>query len=195
MRRVDHFEKKFAQRVFDLVGVASHILDLPCGSGRFLSVFSRAKRLTMIDLSPEMLEAGREKATGRDNVRFAIGDVRSIPLSDGAANLTFTMRLFHHLPSDDFRLTALKELARVSKSYVALSFYNRNAWRYYWRWILGKKIRGHHITYSHMVWLAKKAGLTPVERWPKRTGCEQQCLAIFQKSSTETSDFPLQPNK
>ena len=183
MKRLDRFEKAFAQRLFDMVGSDAHIVDIPCGNGRFFHIFSKAKKLTMADYSPNMLKATEERLGTSENVKLLQADISAIPLYDGSADLCFCMRLFHHMKNDKVRLAALKELARVSNKYVALSFYNKSCLRFYWRKILGKKIRGYYVSFAHIVNLAKKVGLVPTERFPKLNLFEQQCLAIFQKKN------------
>lgn len=181
-RRLDKFEKAFARRLFNMVGSDSHILDIPCGSGRFFNVFSKTRKLTMADYSTNMLKVCEEKFGIPENVRLLQADISSIPLPNSSADLCLCMRLFHHMKNDQVRLDALKELARVSSKYVALSFYNINCLRFYRRKILGKKIRGNYIAFNRIANLAKQAGLKPVERFPKLNLVEQQCLVIFKKA-------------
>lgn len=180
MLKYDKFEKLFAQRLFRMVGSDSHIVDIPCGSGRFFEFFSKAKKLVMADYSINMLKICEQKFGTSDKVRLIQCDILSISLPDDWADLCFCMRLFHHMENDKIRLNALKELARVSRKFVALSFYNYNL-RFYRKKILGKKIRGNHTTYNHLVALAKQAGLEPVERFPKVNFFTEQCLVIFKK--------------
>jgi len=85
------------------------------------------------------------------------------------------------MKTDEVRLDSLKELSRISKRYVALSFYNKNCLRFFRRKMLRKKIRGYYITFNHLVNLAKQVGLEPVERFPKLNFIEQQCLVTFRK--------------
>jgi len=183
MRRLDKSEKAFAQRLFDMVGSHAHIVDIPCGNGRFFHIFSKAEKLIMADYSENMLIATEERFGTSKNVKLLQADISAIPLNAGSADVCFCMRLFHHMKNDEVRLDALKELARVSKKYVALSFYNKSCPRYYWRKILGKKIRGNYVSFAHIVNLAKKAGLVHIERFPKLNLFEQQCMVIFQKKS------------
>lgn len=180
-RRLDKFEKAFARRLCQMVGSEGHIVDVPCGSGRFFDIFSKAKSLTMIDYSAGMLKTVEERYGIAENVRMIQADIASLPLDDNSADLCFCMRLFHHMKDDQTRSGALKELARVSKKYVALSFYNKNCLRFYWRKTLGKKIRGNYVTFGHIVNLAEQTGLEPVRRLPKLNLTEQQCLIIFKK--------------
>jgi len=182
MRRLDKFEKRFAQRLFEMVGSDSHIVDIPCGNGRFFNIFSKAGKLTMADYSIHMLKAAEERFGTPENVNLLQADISSIPLSNGSADLCFCMRLFHHMQNDQVRLSALKELARISKKYIALSFYNKNCLRFYWRKAFGKKIRGNYVTFAHIVNLAEQTRLEPVKRLPKLNLTEQQCLVIFKKA-------------
>ena len=182
MKRLDRFEKAFAQRLLDMTGEQARILDIPCGNGRFFNIFSKAKKLTMADYSENMLQAAEEKFGATENLELIQADISSIPLADNSVDLCFCMRLFHHMKNDRVRLKALKELARVSGRYIALSFYNKSCLRFYWRKTLGKKIRGNYITADHIVSLAEQAGLELVSRIPKINLNEQQCLLILKKA-------------
>jgi ubiquinone/menaquinone biosynthesis C-methylase UbiE len=181
MLKYDKFEKAFAQLLFKMVGSDSHIVDIPCGNGRFFEVFSKARKLVMADYSINMLQACEEKFGTQDNIRLIQADILSIPLPDGWADLCFCMRLFHHINNDERRLSTLKELARVSRKFVAMSFYNHNL-RFYRRKILGRKITGNYTTYNRLSALAKQAGLEPVKRFPKVNFFTEQCLVIFKKA-------------
>ena len=180
-RKVNRFEKAFAAKWFNMVGKDSVIVDVPCGNGRFFETFSKAKKLIMIDYSENMLNAVKERFTVGENVQMLQGEISNLPLESGIADLCFCMRLFHHMKTDKVRLNALKELARISKKYVALSFYNKNCLRYFWRKIMGKKIRGNYVTFKHISNLAGQNGLEVIERFPKTNIVEQQCLLILKK--------------
>ncbi len=182
MRRLDRREKDFAKHVFDMVGPQASIVDVPCGSGRFYDVFSQARELVMVDLSESMLQVVRERLNPPEHVRLIEAGVTDIPVPSDSADLCFCMRLFHHLPLEEVKPAALKELSRISRRYVALSFYNQTCLRYYWRRWLGKKIRGQYVAFDRLVALAEQAGLTLCERFPRRNITEQQCMVVFKKS-------------
>jgi SAM-dependent methyltransferase len=182
MVRLHAREREFAAHVFQLLGPQPRIVDVPCGSGRFFDIFSAAAEYVMADLSANMLQVVRERFDLPAHVRLHEANVAKIPLPDNSADLCFCMRLFHHFPSDEMRLVALRELSRVSQTYVALSFYNKACLRYYWRKMLGKKMRGNYITLDHLVGLAKQVGLDICECMPRRNVLEHQCLVIFKKS-------------
>jgi len=181
-KRLNRLEKDFARRVFELVGSDSHIVDVPCGSGRFFEIFSKARQLTMVDYSVNMLKVCKERFGALGNVRLIEADISSLPLPDNSADLCFCMRLFHHMESNPVRLDALKELARVSNRYVALSFYNKNCWRFHRKKIFRKNIRSNYITFRHLLGLAEQAKLELIDRLPKISLIEPQCCVVFKKT-------------
>lgn len=181
-KRLNKLERDFGRYAFELVGIDSHIVDVPCGSGRFFEIFSKARQLTMLDYSINMLKICEERFGAPDNVRLIEADISSLPLPDNSADLCFCMRLFHHMESDQVRLSALKELARVSKKYVALSFYNKNCWRFYRKKILGKQHRQNYIAFGRLLELAKQAGLEFIERFPRINLHKPYCRVIFKKT-------------
>lgn len=180
MRRLDRFEKKFARDLLNLAGTDSCVVDIPCGNGRFFDIFSAARELIMIDYSTNMLQALEEKYGKGNNIRLIQADIGELPLPDNSVDLCFCMRLFHHMKNDQVMLGALKELSRISRKYVAVTFYNKNSLRFYRRKLLGKKIRGSYVTLKHIVGLAKQAGLEPLDSF-RLNFIEQQCLELFRK--------------
>jgi len=181
MRKLDAFEKSFAIRLFEMVGTDSAIIDIPCGNGRFCDVFSTAGKLIAADYSENMLTAFRERIGNVENVKTLQADITQIPLPDKCVDLAFSMRLFHHMKNDAVRSAALKELSRISRKYVAFSFYNKRCIRYLWRKSLGKKIRGNYVTLDHYIELAQDAGLELVSSY-RYNIIEQQSLVLFKKS-------------
>jgi ubiquinone/menaquinone biosynthesis C-methylase UbiE len=184
MRRLDRLEKAFADDLVSRLEGKGHVLDIPCGNGRFLEIFAAVDRVTMIDVSENMLGAIRYNHHVPDNAALLRGDILSIPLADEQADLCFCMRLFHHMRDDLSRLVALTELTRVSRRFVALTFYNQHSGRYIGRRSLFKKIRGGYTTYARMTELARQVGLRPVVRRPRVNWVEQQCLVLFEKQGT-----------
>ncbi len=80
---------------------------------------------TVLDVALEILLHARERA-GQDgvNARFAQGDASHLPLSDGAVDSVFCNRLLHHILSADERAVFLRELHRVSRRVVVVSFFD-----------------------------------------------------------------------
>ncbi len=180
-RRLDRIDKAFAEKLYSMVGTESCIVDVPCGSGRFYDIFCGADGLIMVDCDPNMLSAARERHDIGENVTMLEADIACMPLEDNSADLCFSMRLFHHIETEEIAQKILREIARVSRRYVALSFYNKNCWRYFSRKIRGRKVTGHYYSFQRMAAMGREVGLEIVEKHPRINLLEQQCLVLFRK--------------
>lgn len=114
-----HRDEEEARRAVALLrelcpaGPGTRVLDLACGGGRHLvPLRSAGWRPTGVDLSRELLARARRRTRG--TVRLVRGDMRRLPLSDGAFGLVaqfFTSFGYFDDPGDDRR--ALREVRRV----------------------------------------------------------------------------------
>ena len=95
MRAIHRRETAFAERVLNHIGQDVHVLDIPCGSGRFIDVFEKATKVTMADLSPHMHEVAQEKIQSLAHVDIMQADICNIPLPDASVDATFTLSLIH----------------------------------------------------------------------------------------------------
>ena len=100
---------------------ASRVLDIGGGPGRYaLWLAERGHRVTLADLSPELLAIARERLTAappdvRDRVE-AIVEVDAVDLgrwADATFDAALSLGPFYHLPDPRERSTAIGELARV----------------------------------------------------------------------------------
>ncbi|MFK5954815.1 MAG: class I SAM-dependent methyltransferase [Planctomycetota bacterium] len=102
------------------------ILDLPCGTGRFRAMLQRnCKDVWSGDASREML-AQAPPTTGMQMSAHAI------PLTDESVDVILCSRLLHHFEHTKQRAAVLQQLARVSKRWVIISYFdsaNFQAWR------------------------------------------------------------------
>lgn len=92
-----------------------HLLDLACGTGRFLRFVKRAwPRLpvTGVDLSESYLEEARDHLAGYSACDLCFGKAEGIPLEDASRDIVTCIYLFHELPPR-VRRAAAKEIARV----------------------------------------------------------------------------------
>ena len=181
-RRLNLLDQKFAGYLLALVGHEAHIVDVPCGTGRFFNVFSRAGKLSMVDYSQNMLQVVRERYGEHDHVKYLQGDIKVLPLEDGSADLCFSMRYFHHLDNDEIAFRVLRELARVSKKYVAISFYNKNSYKYWSRKLRGKGMSGYYFRYETLTAIAEKANLRIVKKIPRWNFKEQHTLLLLERA-------------
>ncbi|MCZ6596940.1 MAG: class I SAM-dependent methyltransferase [Planctomycetota bacterium] len=120
------------------------VLDLPCGTGRFLSALTaHGYRVAAADLSAPMIAAS---AVRRDApagfLGFLRADCERVPLRAGAVDAVLCMRFLFHVDSADARAAILREMGRVSAGVVIGEV------RY--RWTLKQGLR----------WLRSRVGLS-----------------------------------
>ncbi|MEM6410305.1 MAG: class I SAM-dependent methyltransferase [Pseudomonadota bacterium] len=93
------------------------LLDLACGTGRFLQQTMRAfPKLNAqgLDLSPNYAEYARQKVAQWSQVDIIEGAAEAMPLDDDSLNIVVSIYLFHELPPR-VRPEVFKEVARVLK--------------------------------------------------------------------------------
>jgi len=130
-RKVDAAERHLVDDLLGRLGIRGPVLDVPCGTGRFVPVFAaRGCEVLAGDVSAEMLALARRTAamTGAP-CRCLTLDARRLPLPDNAVDLAFAMRLLHRVRDPAERSAVLAELGRVSRRWVLFSFYNRRSAR------------------------------------------------------------------
>jgi SAM-dependent methyltransferase len=108
------------------------VLDLACGTGRFLDLASEG-----LDLSGKMVERARERWPGKC-IHHA--PAWSIPAADGSYDSVFALHLFMHLHLGDIR-RVLNECRRVLRPGGVLVFDFPNALR---RRLVGYQTTGWH---------------------------------------------------
>jgi len=90
------------------------VVDVGCGTGRALPALRQAVgpdgAVIAADLTPEMLDAARPKATAA-RAALVIADARRLPFADASADVLFAAGLVNHLPDPE---AGLGELARVT---------------------------------------------------------------------------------
>lgn len=95
----------------------THVLDLACGTGRFMAQTLRAMpklRLTGIDLSPPYTEAARKAVKRWPQAEVAQGMAEALPFEAASFDHLISIYLFHELPPR-VRPKVIAEAARVLK--------------------------------------------------------------------------------
>ena len=105
------------QRLVETAGVdaGSDVLDVACGTGNAAIPAAQAgATVTGLDLTPSLLEAGREKAAAAGvEVDYVEGDAEDLPFGDDSCDRVFST--FGHMFAPRHEQTA-SEMARVCRS-------------------------------------------------------------------------------
>ncbi len=109
---------QFFQEEFERQGVKS-VLDLACGTGNYSLQFARwGLDVVGIDYEEEMIKYAKQKAARQniDNVKFMVGDMRSLPdMPPFDAVICIGNSLVHLLTDEDLS-AGLKEMYRLCKA-------------------------------------------------------------------------------
>lgn len=95
----------------------TQLLDLACGTGRFLSMVMDAYprlKATGLDLSPSYAAKSRKAVSAWKQVEIVEGQAEAMPFEDASQDLIVSIYLFHELPPRVRPLVA-KEINRVLK--------------------------------------------------------------------------------
>ena len=93
------------------------LLDMACGTGRFLRETMRAfprLKAAGLDLSPNYAARAREQVADWPHVEIIEGLAESLPLEDASQDVIVSVYLFHELP-EKTRREVIQEAARVLK--------------------------------------------------------------------------------
>src|SRR5436309_11387086 len=89
------------------------VLDSGSGSGALaFALAPHVREVVALDLVPELLEQGRQRAERFPNVTFVEGDATKLPFDYGSFDLAGSLRTLHHIARPEL---AVAELARVTR--------------------------------------------------------------------------------
>ena len=82
------------------IGKADRALDVACGSGNAtIPAALTGARVTGLDLTPELLEAGRQNAAGAGvEIDWVEGDAEQLPFEDESFDLVICIQAFYYVP-------------------------------------------------------------------------------------------------
>lgn len=149
-------------------------LDAPAGAGRLSAELPGPT--VQVDRDPRMLRAA---GSGRPR---ACASVHALPFADRTFAGVLCHRLLQHIPTAVERIDILRELARVSRGAIVVSFFDarslQHARRMLRRW-LGKTRSGRSaITRSAFLAECAAAGLRPLAMAPLRRFVAEQTLVL-----------------
>ena len=116
-------------RFREFVDNGAHILDIGCGNGRAYQLFEgMAIAYDGIDVSGKLVAHARRL---NDDIltEFMVGSMMAIPNEADQYDAAVALAVFHHIPSEQFRVQALREALRVLKPGGWLLMTNWSRWQ------------------------------------------------------------------
>jgi SAM-dependent methyltransferase len=129
----DRREKACIEECLSAIPAGSKVLDLPCGTGRLTRLLiERGFRLTSADGSDAMLARAEqnyakyrsERGGQPPAVQFSVRDVLSTGFQADEFDGVSCIRLFHHFGEAETRRQALRELKRICRGPIVVTFLN-----------------------------------------------------------------------
>jgi SAM-dependent methyltransferase len=175
--RTDRLERR---RLRSLLATAAALtptgtwLDAPCGAGRLSDELPAPT--VLVDRDAAMVAAA---PAGRPR---ACASVHALPFADGTFAGVLCMRLLQHIATPAERIDILRELARVSRGPIVLSFFDARSLQHLRRRLrpLRKKRRSGRHAVSRPAFTAelRAAGLEPVAMHALRRFVAEQTLVL-----------------
>ena len=161
------------------------VLDVPCGYGRFTALFARlGMTATGADVSDVMVSLARDNQVPSGRGRWLAADICHLPFADGMFDCAFSIRLLHHRYSHDVRVRMLRELARVSRRFVVISFYLATPLHTLARSWRGTRGRLSMMTAAQFHDLAQQSQLHILQQRALCRFCHAQTFAVLAKDGT-----------
>jgi ubiquinone/menaquinone biosynthesis C-methylase UbiE len=180
-------EMRLVDRAFEFVPKSHRVLDVPCGGGRVaLRLAKKGYSVSAADLSDSMIQIATETmAENKINCPVEKQDVEKLTLPDRGFDTIISFRLFHHFPSPDIRSRVVKELCRVARKYVVLSYfspYSATSVRNKLRAAMGGKRSQKHTTpLSEVEGYFKNCGFKLVKDFAQMPLIHTVHLAVFER--------------
>lgn len=109
------------------------VLDVGCGTGRFLGALPSRYDKVGIDVSVGMLDLAREKGLKVEQASGA-----DLPFDNDSFDLVATFAVLHHLIDPDVVRASLREMVRVARPGGAVIVWDHNPLNPYWRFLMAK---------------------------------------------------------
>jgi SAM-dependent methyltransferase len=113
-------EQEVIEAVVRTLAAGSRVLDVPVGTGRFLSVYAEAgHRVCGLDISADMLAQARAVPTAPPRLTLVQGEVERLPLRDRAVDWVVCVRFLNWVPRSQLD-GVVRELLRVARAGAVL---------------------------------------------------------------------------
>ena len=181
----DSETKPFRELIGSMRGLK--VLDVGCGTGRYLQLFNPGNELNGLDISDQMLSVARQKLP---NAKFHIGSADSLPFPDDAFDLVISVRVIQHLSDQEKMVREMVRVCRPNGRVILLSY---NSWSLL---CLYKQIRmswiGRLLNLPFKPLLGRRSFFNPwgfvydnycsipeLRRWMRRQGLRiENCLGV-----------------
>lgn len=119
-------ESAIIRRHISRLGRSAVVLDLPCGGGRLTPAFADSTDLVIeADIAMGQIRYGRAHSAVPTPQVWMTASAFHIPLRDAGVDGTVCVRLSHHLPTAAEQDRLFRELLRVSRRFVIVTFFDR----------------------------------------------------------------------
>ena len=182
-------EHRMMAKLPTLCRIASGLLlDVPCGYGRFTPLFAHLGIAAIgADMSRDMVSLAVENSAPHSSGRWLCASIFALPFADGTFDGALCIRLLHHRYSDAERRCILRELARVSRRFVLISFYRLTALHALTRRWPGTRRRLGMMTLPQLQGLAQASGLQIQCVYSLLRFCHAQTFVVLTKSPSTGS--------
>lgn len=185
-RLVARREQALANRLLDRSADAcnGHIVDLPCGYGRFYPLLKRhGLQVSAMDQSHSMVEIYRDRGGFSEQDHAERADVlQPLPAAAAAAGRALCIRLFQHLHHPELRVQALRTLGANGRQ-IVMTYYDAGNLHYWSKHALmrlkRKPVRVKMINRRQFDREVAEAGLRIVERIPLLRGIHAQTWVLL----------------
>ena len=131
-------DQRIVRRAVRRAGHIQRVLDVPCGTGRFLQgLTGHVPYLVGADVSRDMIDFSRQhhrvKGGIAGRLEYVQCDAKYLPFGSNTFDLVVSGRFLHHLyhfPRAE-RIQVIRELARVSQKWVVGDFNMQYGLKYY----------------------------------------------------------------
>lgn len=106
---------------------SGRVLDVGCGTGRFLDALLGDYERVGVDVSESMLERARERG-----IEVARAGGEQLPFPDDSFDLVTTFAVLHHIIDRDLVRATLREMARVTRPGGGIIVWDHNPMNPYW---------------------------------------------------------------
>lgn len=118
-------ESRILRRLLGLEPRSSTLLDLPCGGGRLSAQIAPAADLLVeADIALGQVLYGRQNVVDGVPRFWMTASAFHIPLQDASIDGAVCIRLCHHLPTEEERERLVRELLRVTRRFVIMTFFD-----------------------------------------------------------------------